>query len=225
MKTARGNQVEAPAGRDARGRAGPGNRDRVVLNVAGTDQRGNLHAADRQVVDVGGTEVEVRGVVHRRLLEEGKHSHEATPVFRIGAPTRRVVPALARVRTARETAIRGLIVVSRQGDLLEVIGALSARAASRADCTAGSKSEIKTAMMEMTTSSSISVKPRDRNTGIRVFIRCNSSGMHVQLVMNTPVCNHRVSSGCIMLCKSSKLVTRSRLETGDAQEAQHVLFG
>ena len=61
-------------------------------------------------------------------------------------------------------------------------------------------------MMEMTTSSSISVKPRDRNTGIRVFIRCNSSGMHVQLVMNTPVCNHRVSSGCIMLCKSSKLV-------------------
>jgi hypothetical protein len=33
------------------------------------------------------------------------------------------------------------------------------RAASRADCTAGSKSEIKTAMIAMTTSSSISVKP------------------------------------------------------------------
>ena len=34
------------------------------------------------------------------------------------------------------------------------------RAASRADCTAGSSSAIKTAMMAMTTSSSISVKPR-----------------------------------------------------------------
>src|SRR5262249_48450759 len=34
------------------------------------------------------------------------------------------------------------------------------RAASRADCTAGSSSAIKTAMMAMTTKSSISVKPR-----------------------------------------------------------------
>src|SRR6516165_2638606 len=36
------------------------------------------------------------------------------------------------------------------------------RAASRADCTAGSNSAIKTAMIAMTTSSSISVNPRRR---------------------------------------------------------------
>src|SRR3954454_22174123 len=36
------------------------------------------------------------------------------------------------------------------------------RAASRADCTAGSRSEIKIAMIAMTTSNSINVKPRRR---------------------------------------------------------------
>ena len=41
------------------------------------------------------------------------------------------------------------------------------RAASRADCTAGSKSEIRTAMIAITTSNSISVKPR-RVVGIRL---------------------------------------------------------
>src|SRR6516165_1665332 len=40
------------------------------------------------------------------------------------------------------------------------------RAASRADCTAGSKSAIKTEMMEMTTSNSIRVKPRRMAFGI-----------------------------------------------------------
>ena len=36
------------------------------------------------------------------------------------------------------------------------------RAASRADCTAGNRSEISTAMIAMTTKSSISVKPANR---------------------------------------------------------------
>src|SRR4051794_3015377 len=47
------------------------------------------------------------------------------------------------------------------------------RAASRADCTAGSKSAISTPMMAMTTNSSIRVKPRLR----RVSIRTPPSGM------------------------------------------------
>ncbi len=49
--------------------------------------------------------------------------------------------------------------MSGQRKLLQVVDALARRAASRADCTAGRSSEIKTAMMAMTTSSSISVKP------------------------------------------------------------------
>ena len=61
----------------------------------------------------------------------------------------------------RERPVGGVVVVQRQADLLHVVGAIGdRRAASRADCTAGSKSEIRTAMMAMTTSSSISVKPR-----------------------------------------------------------------
>jgi len=49
-----GDQIEAPAGRDARrGGTGRRNRDCVVLNVAGADQRGDPHTADRQAVDVG----------------------------------------------------------------------------------------------------------------------------------------------------------------------------
>ena len=47
----------------------------------------------------------------------------------------------------------------RQADLLEVVDALGARAASRADCTAGKSSAIRTAMIAITTSNSISVKP------------------------------------------------------------------
>ena len=47
------------------------------------------------------------------------------------------------------------------------------RAASRADCTAGSSREIRTAMIAMTTRSSISVKPprRSRPCSIFIFIR------------------------------------------------------
>ncbi len=46
-----------------------------------------------------------------------------------------------------------------QGNLLELAAALARRAASRACCTAGSSKAISTAMMAMTTKSSMSVKP------------------------------------------------------------------
>ncbi len=55
-----------------------------------------------------------------------------------------------------------VVAMHRQADLLEIVDALCARAASRADCTAGSNTAIKTAMIATTTSNSINVKPRGR---------------------------------------------------------------
>ena len=54
----------------------------------------------------------------------------------------------------------GVVVVHGEADLLELLMHWDRRAASRADCTAGSRREIRTAIMAITTSSSISVKPR-----------------------------------------------------------------
>ena len=53
-----------------------------------------------------------------------------------------------------------LIVGGGEAELLEVVGALDAPGRLAADCTAGSSSAISTAMMAMTTRSSISVKAR-----------------------------------------------------------------
>ena len=64
-----------------------------------------------------------------------------------------------------------VVVVAREADLLHVVGALDRRAASRAAWTAGSKSAIRTAMMAITTSSSISVKPRLHSLG---SLGCNA---------------------------------------------------
>ena len=58
-----------------------------------------------------------------------------------------------------KTSILRDIVVHRQAHLLQVVDAL-ARRRPRADCTAGNNKAMRTAMIAMTTSSSISVKPR-----------------------------------------------------------------
>ena len=55
--------------------------------------------------------------------------------------------------------MRALIVRQREPKLLHVVHALDPRAASRADWTAGRSKAIKTAMIAITTSSSIRVKP------------------------------------------------------------------
>ena len=85
------------------------------------------------------------------------------------APARAVVVEGDRVSQReiawREAILLRMVVVHRQADLLEVIGALVRRAASRADCTAGSRSAIRTEMMAMTTRSSMSAKPRRRMFG------------------------------------------------------------
>ena len=53
-----------------------------------------------------------------------------------------------------------MITVQGQADLLEIVRALGAPAASRTFCTAGSNIPTKRPMMAMTTSNSINVKPR-----------------------------------------------------------------
>ena len=67
-----------------------------------------------------------------------------------------------RLAAGREGAEAALVVVQGQADLLQVVGALARRAASRAACTAGSSSAISTAMIAITTSNSIRVKPAGR---------------------------------------------------------------
>ncbi len=65
----------------------------------------------------------------------------------------------------RQPAERVGVIVHRQAKLLEVIGALDPTSRLRAACTAGSKKAIRTAMIAITTSSSISVKPRGFEEG------------------------------------------------------------
>ena len=55
----------------------------------------------------------------------------------------------------RADVVVGDVLVDRQADLLQVVGALRPPAASRADCTAGKSRPISTAMIAITTSSSI----------------------------------------------------------------------
>ena len=54
-----------------------------------------------------------------------------------------------------------MIFVQGDSELLEIVRALDPRAASRADCTAGSSIAISTAMIAITTNNSISVNPRN----------------------------------------------------------------
>jgi hypothetical protein len=61
-------------------------------------------------------------------------------------------------RTDRIASVGTLIIGDGEGDWLEVVGAL--HAASRAACTAGNSRAIRTAMIAITTSNSIKVKPR-----------------------------------------------------------------
>ena len=94
--------------------------------------------------------VEVHGVEEGDLLQVG----EQGDVMAGGAEVERELDAL------REAAIGVVVVARRQGDLLEVVGALHAPGGLTSCWTAGSSSPIRTAMIAMTTRSSISVKPR-----------------------------------------------------------------
>ena len=70
-----------------------------------------------------------------------------------------VLPVLqAGVRVAGKAAVRAFIVGHGEPELLEVVG-IGRGGLPGADCTAGNKSAINTAMIAMTTRSSISVKP------------------------------------------------------------------
>ncbi len=62
------------------------------------------------------------------------------------------------------------VIMKGQADLLELLVHCDRRAASRAACTAGSNSAISTAMIAITTSSSIRVKPRGRLRRIDVSL-------------------------------------------------------
>ncbi len=79
----------------------------------------------------------------------------------MGGPASVVLRPIGVARTLAEGQAleRAQVVVAGQPDLLEVVVALRPRAASRAAWTAGNKRAIRTAMMAMTTSSSINVKP------------------------------------------------------------------
>ena len=103
----------------------------------------------RQRRHVGDREVEVQRVEEAGLLQVGGHLREDRPsVLR----RRRVGGTPGRVQEPdREAVPRRVVVVQRDADLLEVVRALVRRAASRAACTAGSSSAIRTAMIAMTT--------------------------------------------------------------------------
>ena len=118
------NLVETPARGDAGRRPGRGKGDRLILAVAGANERGNANATDRQVTRVGRAQVEVHGVVHRSLLEERQHADEAAKVLGIRAPVRRVEQG-SRVGPTGEDAVDVVVVLSRQTQLLQVVDALN----------------------------------------------------------------------------------------------------
>ena len=126
-------------------------------------------ACRRQVGQVAPVQGDVVRVIHRLLLEVRQHRHQ--PAIAVGAAVGQGVAGL-EVRTQGEPA--GRIVITQCGERRVASGCWctgSRRAASRADWTAGSKSAIKTAMMAMTTSSSIRLKPRRPRGGMpRRFI-------------------------------------------------------
>ena len=71
-----------------------------------------------------------------------------------------MAPSIRAGPTGRERVVGLVIIVEGQADLLEVVDALAAASGLRAAWTAGRSRAIRTAMIAITTSSSISVKPR-----------------------------------------------------------------
>ena len=87
---------------------------------------------------------------------------QLTPLLPIEFPQPEVVgPETSDHGAEGNIELRAFVVGERQADLLQVVGALgSAGCLSRPTAPAGKSREIKTAMMAMTTRSSISVNPR-----------------------------------------------------------------
>ena len=148
--------------------------------VRRADEGVHLRPLDRDVGDGDEDPAEVVRVEDRGRLDVRQHEGEGGVKEGIGRevrPARREDVALV---PHREDGGRRLVVVGAQGELLEVVGALGAAGGPRAACTAGSSSAISTAMMAMTTRSSISVKPglgrRFANIGI---ISGDSSGRSI----------------------------------------------
>ena len=106
-------------------------------------------------------ELEVDRVIERHLLDQRKDQgeHRVMPLSLVTAINRRARPILDR--SGRENAVGALIVGQREADLLQVVDALGAAAGFAPAWTAGSNKPINTAMIAMTTSNSMSVKPRD----------------------------------------------------------------
>ncbi len=122
--------------------------------VARAPEQAQAGSADRRIGGVVHRDREIHRVVERALLEVLREPDQLAAGVGV-AEAGVVLPAEA----LGERAIGALVVVHRQHDLLEVVGALRAPRRLARACTAGSKSAINTAMMAITTRSSISVKP------------------------------------------------------------------
>ena len=91
------------------------------------------------LVDVAArVEVEVDRVVHRRLLEERQHPHEATEVLGRSCQAGACTFGPSSPRTAGEAAVGRLVVVgAARASCFRLLTHWARRAASRAACTAG----------------------------------------------------------------------------------------
>ena len=111
----------------------------------------------------------VEGVVEWPLLDVRKHQHEPGRVLAV------VAEARARAKGAGHAAVEAVDGAAGEArcwptrswqapdpSCLRLFMHCARRAASRAACTAGNSNAIKTAMIAITTRSSISVKPRRR---------------------------------------------------------------
>ena len=147
----------------------------VLVAVRGALQRVDLRVPGRgemRLIQVGSDgNLEVDRVEEVVLLEKRQGQRDpAQPVV-----VEQVTPTtVRRVRRARhgpqgKNLVGTFVVGEGQAELFQVVGALGTPGRLRADCTAGNNSAIKTAMMAMTTSSSISVKPLTRRGGIRSY--------------------------------------------------------
>ncbi len=123
-----------------------------IVRVRRADQVVDVGQQHRAVGRVHVGEREVEGVEQRGLLQVGQGLAQRREIRPVGQPEEGHLGG-------RQGVARLVVVVHRQADLLEVVDALRRRAASRAAWTAGRSSAINTAMMAMTTRSSIRVKP------------------------------------------------------------------
>ncbi len=110
----------------------------------------------------------VEGIEDRLLFDEGGERGQPAPPRKVPRVLETgIVRARGRTRgcdiSARHEATVGALVVhDAEGELLQIVGTLGAAGRLRAAWTAGRSRAIKTAMIAMTTSNSIRVKPRDR---------------------------------------------------------------